>query len=141
MISVSMTILVPTTFGMPVSIFHYGNSTDPSARSVYFLRVRSASLNPDDAGGGITGGSTVHCVNRRASFPWELGAIWDIRYANQGIHVQGLMSNSPLLEKFKRTKWQCKLNSHLISSPVVSRRTITPWWVVPLVAELSTSGT
>ncbi|MCG8649720.1 MAG: peptidase, partial [Pirellulales bacterium] len=33
-----------------------GNISDPNARSVYFFRVRSASINPDDAEGGLTGG-------------------------------------------------------------------------------------
>ena len=76
-----------------------GNSTDPSARSVYFLRVRSASLNPDDAGGGITGGHyrMQLRLTEEQAFPGSLVRFADIRYANQGIHVQGLMSNSPLL--------------------------------------------
>ena len=76
-----------------------GNSTDPSARSVYFVRVRSASLNPDDAAGGITGGHyrmQVRLTEEQA-FPGSLVRFADIRYANNAIHVQGLMSNSPLL--------------------------------------------
>ncbi len=76
-----------------------GNSTDPSARSVYFVRVRSASLNPDDSAGGVTGGHyrmQVRLTEEQA-FPGSLVRYANIRYANHGIHAQGLMSNSPLL--------------------------------------------
>ena len=76
-----------------------GNTTDPSARSVYFLRVRSASLNPDDAAGGITGGHyrMQLRLTEEQAFPGSLVRFADIRYANHGIHAQGLMSSSPLL--------------------------------------------
>ncbi|MGB1925201.1 MAG: peptidase, partial [Rubripirellula sp.] len=76
-----------------------GNTTDPSARSVYFVRVRSASLNPDDAAGGITGGhyQMQLRLTEEQAFPGSLVRFADIRYANHGIHAQGLMSNSPLL--------------------------------------------
>ena len=76
-----------------------GNATDPSARSVYFVRVRSASLNSDDAAGGLTGGHyrMQLRLTEEQAFPGSLVRFADIRYANHGIHAQGLMSNSPLL--------------------------------------------
>ncbi|NND99399.1 MAG: peptidase, partial [Pirellulaceae bacterium] len=76
-----------------------GNASDPNARSVYFFRIRSASVNPDDAQGGITGGGyrfQARLVEEQ-EFPGSVVRFADIRYANHGIHVQGLMSSSPLL--------------------------------------------
>ncbi len=76
-----------------------GNTTDPNARSVYFFRIRSASSNPDDAQGGITGGSYRFQarLTEQQAFPGSVVRYADIRYANNGIHVQGLMASSPLL--------------------------------------------
>ena len=76
-----------------------GDLSDPSARSVYFVRIRSASLNADDANGGLTGGQ-YHVqirLTEEQAFPGSSVRYADIRYANNGIHVQGLMSDSPLL--------------------------------------------
>ena len=76
-----------------------GDRSDPNSRSVYFLRVRSASINPDDADGGITGGQyrmQIRLTEEQA-FPGSFVRFSDIRYSNHGVHVQGLMSNSPLL--------------------------------------------
>ena len=76
-----------------------GDRTDPNSRSVYFVRVRSASLNPDDANGGLTGGQyrmQIRLTEEQA-FPGSVVRFANIKYANNGIRVQGLMSNSPLL--------------------------------------------
>ncbi|KAA5546993.1 tandem-95 repeat protein [Roseiconus nitratireducens] len=76
-----------------------GNTADPNSRSVYFFRVRSASVNPDDGNGGLTGGAyrAQLRLKENQEFPGSVVRYADIRYANQGIHVQGLMSSSPLL--------------------------------------------
>ena len=76
-----------------------GDQTDPNSRSVYFVRVRSASINPDDAAGGLTGGQyrmQIRLTEEQA-FPGSVVRFANIKYANDGIRVQGLMSNSPLL--------------------------------------------
>ncbi len=69
------------------------------ARSVYFFRIRSASINPDDASAGISGGNyrVQLRLTEEQQFPGSVVRYSDIRYANNGIHVQGLMSLSPLL--------------------------------------------
>lgn len=68
-------------------------------RSVYFFRIRSASQNPGDVGGGITDGGYRFQVRLREEqeFPGSVVRHADIRYANHGIHVRGLMADSPLL--------------------------------------------
>ncbi len=76
-----------------------GDRTDPNSRSVYFVRVRSASLNPDDADGGVTGGQyrmQIRLTEEQA-FPGSVVRFANIKYANNGLRVQGLMANSPLL--------------------------------------------
>ena len=76
-----------------------GYRADPNARSVYFVRVRSASLNPDDVEGGLTGGQyrmQIRLTEEQA-FPGSVVRYANIKYANNGIRIQGLMSNSPLL--------------------------------------------
>ncbi|MGB7344966.1 MAG: peptidase, partial [Pirellulaceae bacterium] len=76
-----------------------GNSSSSDSRSVFFFRIRSASVNPDDTRGGYTGGSyrfQTRLVEEQ-QFPGSVVRYSDIRYANTGIHVQGLMSSSPLL--------------------------------------------
>ena len=76
-----------------------GDRTDPNSRSVYFVRVRSASLNPDDAEGGLTGGQyrmQIRLTEEQA-FPGSVVRFANIKYANNGLRVQGLMANSPLL--------------------------------------------
>ena len=76
-----------------------GNDSDPNARSVFFFRVRSASINPDDAQGGLTGGSYQFQarITEEQAFPGSVVRFADIRYSNIGIHVRGLTSSSPLL--------------------------------------------
>ena len=76
-----------------------GDRTDPNSRSVYFVRVRSASLNPDSAEGGLTGGQyrmQIRLTEEQA-FPGSVVRFANIKYANNGLRVQGLMANSPLL--------------------------------------------
>ncbi|MCC9644859.1 pre-peptidase C-terminal domain-containing protein [Rhodopirellula sp. JC740] len=67
--------------------------------SSYFIRVRSASVNPDDAEGGLTRGGYRFQVRLREEqeFSGSMVRFADIRYANHGIHVRGAMANSPLL--------------------------------------------
>ncbi len=76
-----------------------GRTGDPNSRSVYFFRIRSASQNPDDAQGGTTGGAYRFQVRlaEDQAFPGSVIRYADIRYANNAIHVQGLMASSPLL--------------------------------------------
>ena len=76
-----------------------GNLSDSDLRSVFFFRVRSSSNDPDDAQGGTTSGGYRFQVRLREDqeFPGSVVRFADIRYANHGIHVQGLMSTSPLL--------------------------------------------
>ena len=81
---------------------HYrlsGNTSNPNSRSTYFFRIRSAALSPDDAQGGITGGGYRVQVRltEEQQFPGSVVRFADIRYANHGIHAQGLMASSPLL--------------------------------------------
>jgi len=68
-------------------------------QSVYFMRVRSASLNASDAAGGLTRGGYSFQVRLQEAqeFPGSVVQFADIRYANQGIHLQGLPGSSPLL--------------------------------------------
>lgn len=76
-----------------------GNSANASARSVFFFRVRSASLNPDDIEGGLTYGGYRFQVRltEEQEFPGSVVRYTDIRYANNGIHTRGLPSSSPLV--------------------------------------------
>ena len=76
-----------------------GNAANQSSRSVFFFRVRSASLNPDDAQGGLTEGGYRFQVRlqEEQEFPGSVVRFSDIRYANHGIHTRGLPSSSPLL--------------------------------------------
>ncbi len=68
-------------------------------QSTYLVRVRSASINPGDANGGLTKGSYSLQIRLRESqeFAGSVVRFADIRYANQGIHLQGLPSTSPLV--------------------------------------------
>ncbi|OUX51604.1 MAG: hypothetical protein CBE43_02735, partial [Rhodopirellula sp. TMED283] len=76
-----------------------GDRTDPNSRSVYFVRVRSAALNPDDANSGLTGGQyrmQIRLTEEQA-FPGSVVRFANIKYANNGLRIQGLMADSPLL--------------------------------------------
>jgi hypothetical protein len=72
---------------------------NPGTRSVYFFRVRSASINPDDATGGITNGGYRFQLRLREEqeFPGNVIRYTDIRYANHGIHARGQGDSSPFL--------------------------------------------
>lgn len=67
--------------------------------STYFFRVRSASVDPDDVTGGLTDGSYRVQVRlqEEQEFPGSVIRYADIRFANHGIHIQGLPGSSPLL--------------------------------------------
>ncbi|MGI9443383.1 MAG: hypothetical protein ACR2N1_13005, partial [Rubripirellula sp.] len=83
-----------------------GDRSDPNSRSVYFVRIRSASLNPDDAQSGLTGGQyriQVRLTEEQA-FPGSVVRFANIKYANNGIRVQGLMSDSPLLAEVQENE-------------------------------------
>ncbi|MEM6472450.1 MAG: S8 family serine peptidase, partial [Planctomycetota bacterium] len=68
-------------------------------RSSYFVRVRSASIDPGDIAGGATSGAYNFQIRLREEqeFPGSVVRFADIRYANHGIHVQGLPGSSPLV--------------------------------------------
>lgn len=68
-------------------------------RSVFYVRVRSASVNPADEAGGLTRGGYMMQVRlqEQQEFPGSTVQFADIRYANQGIHLQGLPGSSPLM--------------------------------------------
>ena len=83
-----------------------GDRSDPNSRSVYFVRIRSASLNPDDAQGGLTGGQyrmQVRLTEEQA-FPGSVVRFANIKYANNGLRIQGLMSDSPLLAEVQENE-------------------------------------
>ncbi|HBV63757.1 MAG TPA: peptidase, partial [Rhodopirellula sp.] len=83
-----------------------GDRSDPNSRSVYFVRVRSASLNPDDAQSGLTGGQyrMQLRLTEEQAFPGSVVRFANIKYANNGIRVQGLMSDSPLLAEVQENE-------------------------------------
>ena len=83
-----------------------GDRSDPNSRSVYFVRVRSASLNPDDAQSGLTGGQyrMQLRLTEEQVFPGSVVRFANIKYANNGIRVQGLMSDSPLLAEVQENE-------------------------------------
>lgn len=76
-----------------------GNVGSASTKSVYFFRVRSASINPDDVAGGLTRGAYQFQVRLTEDDEFAGSKIeyTDIRYANHGIHVRGLPGTSSLL--------------------------------------------
>ncbi len=76
-----------------------GARSGSGATSVYFFRVRSASINPDDVGGGLTQGNYTFQVRLREAdeFGGSKVNFADIRYSNHGIHTRGLPGSSALL--------------------------------------------
>ena len=76
-----------------------GAVTGAGDGSTYFFRIRSASVDPNDAGGGLTNGAYRFQIRlqEQQEFPGSVIRYTDIRYANHGIHIQGLPGSSPLL--------------------------------------------
>ena len=76
-----------------------GDRTDPTARNEYFVRVRSASDDPDDATAGLTRGP--YELNLRTKqeqlFPGSVVRHSEISYAENALHFDGLMTESPML--------------------------------------------
>ncbi|MFN9913917.1 MAG: hypothetical protein ACK53L_15105, partial [Pirellulaceae bacterium] len=68
-------------------------------RTNFFFRVRSQSVDRDNAAAGITTGSYEVQVRLREAqeFPGSTIQFSDVRYATNGVHVRGLPGNSPLL--------------------------------------------
>ncbi len=68
-------------------------------RSDYFVRVRAASTDPDDIAGGRTSGAYQFQIRLQEDqeYPGSVVRHADIRYANHGVHVQGLPGSSPLV--------------------------------------------
>lgn len=68
-------------------------------RGVYYVRVRSASVNPNDAAGGLSRGGYMLQVRlaEQQEFPGSTVQFADIRYANHGVRLRGLPNNSPLI--------------------------------------------
>ena len=71
----------------------------PGQRTDYFFRVRSASTDPDAAGDGLTFGNYEVQLRLRElqEFPGSVVNYADIRYATNGVHLQGLPTESPLI--------------------------------------------
>ncbi|MEM6979149.1 MAG: hypothetical protein AAF539_05725, partial [Planctomycetota bacterium] len=76
-----------------------GNPNLPDSRNQYYFRVRSASINENDATAGSSRGRYEFQVRLREDqeFPGSVVQFADLRYANHGIHVRGLPGESPLL--------------------------------------------
>ncbi|WP_231615288.1 tandem-95 repeat protein [Novipirellula artificiosorum] len=76
-----------------------GSTADSTARSPYFIRIRSNSHNPDEANCGLTSGGYRFQLRlqEEQEFAGSVVRYADIRYANHGIHTRGLPSSSPLL--------------------------------------------
>ncbi|TWT73866.1 GEVED domain-containing protein [Allorhodopirellula solitaria] len=76
-----------------------GDASGVESRSVYYVRVRSASNNPEDpTAGGSRGNYQVQIrLQEDQEYPGSVVRFADIRYANQGIHLRGLPGESPLL--------------------------------------------
>ncbi|TVP99517.1 MAG: hypothetical protein EA381_09680 [Planctomycetaceae bacterium] len=76
------------------------------ARSIYYLRVRSGSVNPADAAGGLTNGrySLQVRLQEGQEFPGSVVRFADIRYANHGIRLRGLPGQSPLLGEVREVE-------------------------------------
>ncbi len=72
-------------------------------RTTFHFRIRSASTNPENFNAGLTQGSYEVQVRTRAEqeFPGSTVQYADIRYATNGVHLQGLPANSPLLGEFQ----------------------------------------
>lgn len=68
------------------------------AQSTYFFRVRSKSTNIDQSSAGITAGSYTAQIRLRdqQEFGGSTVQFADIRYATNGVQVNGMPNNSPL---------------------------------------------
>ncbi|MCY3007183.1 MAG: tandem-95 repeat protein [Planctomycetota bacterium] len=68
------------------------------AQSTYFFRIRSKSTNIDNPSAGITAGSYTVQVRLRdqQEFGGSTVQYADIRYATNGVQINGLPNNSPL---------------------------------------------
>ena len=71
----------------------------PGNTSTFFIRVRSASTNADDAGAGLTSGAYQLQVRLREAQEWAGSSVnfADVRYAMNGVHLRGLPGESPLI--------------------------------------------
>ncbi|TWU18034.1 hypothetical protein Poly21_01890 [Allorhodopirellula heiligendammensis] len=76
-----------------------GDASGVESRSVYYVRIRSASSNLDDPNaGGSRGNYNVQIrLQEEQEYPGSVVRFADIRYANQGIHLRGLPGESPLM--------------------------------------------
>ncbi len=103
-------------------------------RSVYFFRIRSASVDPGDRTGGITNGGYRFQVRlqEKQEFPGSIVRYTDIRYANQGIHVRGLQATSPLLGDAQEDE--------AVGGAVVSNNQITTTANNPFFGVTTTNG-
>ncbi|MEZ6135389.1 MAG: tandem-95 repeat protein [Pirellulaceae bacterium] len=73
------------------------------SRTTFHFRVRSSSTNIENFNAGLTKGSYEVQVRTRAEqeFPGSTVQYADIRYATNGVHLQGLPKHSPLLGEFQ----------------------------------------
>lgn len=90
--------------------------------SVYFVRVRSASINPDDARGGLTKGGYRFQIRlqEEQEFIGSIVRFADIRFANHGVHVRGLNGESPLLGEAQEneTSTNASSNNSITTAPL-----------------------
>ncbi|WP_164101631.1 tandem-95 repeat protein [Candidatus Laterigemmans baculatus] len=77
-------------------------------RSVYHFRIRSGSVNPTDAAGGVTSGGyrAQVRIQEEQEFAGSSVLYADIRYANHGVHLRGLPGTSPLIGEFQENEGQ-----------------------------------
>ena len=69
------------------------------SRSIFYFRIRSASLDPDNFSAGLSSGPYEVQVRMREAQEWAGSTVnfADIRYATNGVHLKGLPGSSPLI--------------------------------------------
>ncbi len=110
-------------------------------RSGYFFRVRSASINPNNAGAGLTAGSYEVQVRLREAqeFPGSSITGADIRYATNGIHLRGLPAHSPLLGEASEDE-SIRLGNQVSNNNAPWSYTRNPFSANPATNPLSTGN-
>jgi hypothetical protein len=93
-------------------------------RGPYFVRIRSNSVDPNDASGGLTSGSYRFQIRlgEAQEIPGSSVTYADIRYANHGVHAKGLPGSSPLLGEAQENE----VVSPISSNPSIYQSGQTP---------------
>ncbi|MEM6776757.1 MAG: peptidase, partial [Planctomycetota bacterium] len=99
-----------------------GNPNTQDGRNQYFFRIRSASLDANDASSGSTQGRYEFQLRLRESqeHPGSTVRYADIRYANHGVHVRGLPGESPLLGEAQENESVGVDNGFFLTSSAVN---------------------